>query len=275
MQTHHDVLESDEVAADIHRWRRFVDRKFRWLTRSATAFLAALLIIHVIYPGLLDWLSDHVGFERPSLVAIVALMVLVSVLEHVVAIEQALKRPSVIIRGTRTQAYRELSPLLEERRATQVDLIQFSGQRAIAFLRDLAERRPQTHIRILLMDPATSAEFDGDDKPNHRERISTTVRELELLAADYRSDGITVEWRYYSVPPSISAILVDDWLVCISWYYCYRNGQARGIVRLRGHLAPAITATDEQATRFLAFARRQFDSLWNGGLPEDGSEGAS
>src|SRR5574341_2532224 len=112
------------------------------------------------------------------------------------------------------------------------------------------------------MQQDAAAAFDKDGRPDHRERISTTVREIELMETDYKDDGFLVDVRYYRTPPGLSAIVVDEELVSVSWYHCYEDPDARGIVRVRGHLAPTITAAGDAARPLLSFSRAQFERVW-------------
>jgi hypothetical protein len=249
---------ANDLGLHLDKLRRIAKYHFRWLTRSALLVLAASILLHLIHPTLIDWLGEALGFAPPSIAATLGLMLLIFLLERFFVLEELILKPAVRISESRTTTYRDLTNVISSRRSVRLDLIQFTGQRAISLLRDLAERAPALRIRILLASPTLADAFDADGSPRHRERLSTTVYELgELL-----DRGIAIEWKYYSAPPTLSAVLCDDWLVAMSWYYYLQEEQASPVVRLRSRLAPAVVGMHAAAGPLISFARNHFDNLW-------------
>lgn len=253
--------EVNSLAIFLSRFSRFFRRSYRWATRSALVLLAGFVVLHLIHPALVDVVGHALHFGNPSLPSVVALMLLVFLLERTMVIEEHLRSSDVIVQTLRPRAYNDLPALVADRRAKRIDAIQFSGHRVLPLIRDLAEAHPNLEMRLLLIDPMIAATFDIDGRPNHRDRIATTLYELNQLA----ERGINIEIRYYAVPPTFSVVMCDEWLIVISWYYCVPDEKIPSILRLRSRAAPAIVAMDEAAKPFLSFGRSEFESLWNVG----------
>jgi hypothetical protein len=255
---------TNDLGLHLDQLRRIAKDHFRWLTRTTLFVLASSILLHLVHPTIIDWLGEALGFAPPSIAATISLMLLVFLLERFFALEELILKPAMHLEESRTAAYRELATLISSRRSVRLDLIQFTGQRAIPLLRDLAECAPALRIRILLAAPTLVDAFDVDGSPRHRERLSTTVYELRELL----DRGIAIEWKYYSAPPTLSAVLCDDWLVAISWYYCFQDESASPVVRLRSRSAPAVVAMHAASRPLISFARNQFDTLWRSGTTD-------
>jgi hypothetical protein len=72
-----------------------------------------------------------------------------------------------------------------------------------------------------------------------------------------------LEIREYDVPPSVSAIMADDRITCLSWYRSWHD-ERTGAVALRGHTSAAIVSSNRDLLRF---SREQFEALWRSGTP--------
>jgi hypothetical protein len=242
------------------RLKRFCVVNIRWITRIVMTGVVVLLGLHVFYPPSVEWVGERLHLAPPSLASVLSLVVVVWLLERVIVLQEEVRRPPVRIHKRRVRAYRELSELIKHHGAKSVDLLQVSGHTALRLLRDIAEDYPQAQVRLLLMHTATAAEFDTDQKPDHRERILTTIREVELIEED--NPGFRVTKKYYTTPPAVSGVVVDRDLVSISWYHCYKDPENPSVVRVRGHLAATVTAVGDAAEPLLSFVRDHFNKVW-------------
>lgn len=249
----------DELETRVQRWKRVAFRHIRSLTRAALLLVVALVILHRLYPPLLDWVGEIIGLPKPSLATIATLIVSLIILERAIVTEELLLQPPLQIYATRTEAYDQLSDFLRDRAITHLDLLQFSGDTARHFLAQVAKRWPKAEIRLLLMHCDIADTFDADNKPNHRERINTTVRHIELLEKDY--PGFKVNIRYYRTQPGLAAV-VGDSFVNVGWYRVFYDPEKPDVIRLRGHNLPAITAVDEKAATLQSFVKRHFGEVW-------------
>lgn len=249
-----------DLGKQFERLKRFGLANVRWITRTAIVLLAGLLILHAVHPPSVEWVGERLHLAPPSLAAILSLAVLVWVLERILVLQARVDRPPVSVHAPRTQAYNMLSELLGQRRVRVADLLQVSGQTAVRFLRDLAESHPNASVRLLLMHPKVAESFDSDNDPNHRDRILTTVREVGLIQKDY--PGFRIQQKFYETPPGVSAIVVDRAVISISWYHCFKDPDHPGVTRVRGHLAPTLTASGEHAQSLISFASEQFEQVW-------------
>lgn len=256
----HQAPDGYDLGALLDRFKLFCLVNVRWLTRAVMVLLTALLLLHAFYPPSIEWVGERLHLAPPSLAAILALVVAVWLLERVIVLQGEMRRPPVSVHDRRVMAYRYLSEVIERSGAKQVDLLQLSGQTALRLLRDLGESHPKATVRLLLLHTATATQFDSDQRPDHRDRILTTVREVELMKSDY--PGFTIALKYYRTPPGVSAVVVDHDIVSISWYHCYKDRSQPSVTRVRGHLNPTVTALGDATKPLLSFAQEQFTTLW-------------
>jgi len=244
----------------IGKLRRFFVVNVRWFTRATMLGVGLLILLHQIYPPSVEWVGRPLGLREPSLAGLLGLVAFVLILERVADIEKILTEPPSLIDETRRKAYNRLSQLIDEHGARRVALLQVSGQNVVRFLRDLGDRYPKAEVRLLVMQPDAAAAYDTDLKPDHGARIRTTVQELDLMEVEI--PDFKVQRRYYKTPPGISAIVVDDDIVSISWYALYQDPDNASVVRIRGHLAPTITVVGDAARPLLSYARERFEAIW-------------
>jgi hypothetical protein len=242
--------------------KRAVFRHIRWLTRGAVLVVVGVVIVHRFYPPLIEWLGKIIGIENAILTTSIAILIIsVIMLERMISIEEFQLRPLYQVYTTREQAYNELFAFLIDRniKITRLDLFQFSGDTAVGFLTEVAKRWPQARIRLLLIHPDVANNFDTDTAVNHRARIIRTVSQIAMLQEDHV--GFKVDIGYYRTQPGLAAI-IGDRFVNVGWYRCYTDRARPGIVRLRGHNLPAITAVDEEAATLQSFTKSHFEEVW-------------
>jgi hypothetical protein len=254
-------MAKNEIQERMLNARRFLKRRVRWLTRTANLFIVGLIIAHPFVPELVHMITGLFGFAEPSLAALVALSVLLFVAERVVVIEQVVtddaeNRP-VRVFATNEAAYERLTELIDGMKPRRVDLLQFSGWHTGALIRKLGQITPPPAVRLLLMDPGVADGFDT--REFHRQRIVATDGSARRLKQE---EKLAIDVRYYSSVPSLSAVLVDDAVVNLSWYCCHHE-KAPDICRLLGHSCAAVMGTGPEAAPLLAFARSHFDHVWS------------
>jgi transcriptional regulator with XRE-family HTH domain len=156
-------------------------------------------------------------------------------------------------------AYHHLADLVRARGAEKVDLLQFSGDSVRPLIEAVVERSRAARIRLLLYSPVMARHYDSDNKIDHRGRIATTIGEVRLLETENNLDR-PVEIYYYRTPASVSCAIIDDEIICLSWYRAYRERNSKA-VRLRGHDSAAIVVLGAHDTILQQFARTHFDRI--------------
>jgi hypothetical protein len=256
-------METTEFQGMLTRSTRFFGRNIQWLTRTAILFIMGIVIAHAFFPGFIDMLTAWLGFAEPSLATLLALSLLIFVVERVVRIEQALtdndEPRQLRVFPANEAAYEHVSDLVGRMKPSHVDLLQFSGWHTVALLRKLGQIRPRPNVRLLLMDPEVADRFDADLGQFHRQRIVATEASARRLEMD---EGMSIDVRYYHSTPAVSAVLVDDALVNLSWYSCHEEGTT-AVYRVHGHSCAAIMGGGHEAGPLVTFARRHFDEVWS------------
>src|SRR3712207_633696 len=118
-----------------------------------------------------------------------------------------------------------------------------SQRRVLAFLRTHIKwfnrlSSPKAKVRMLLFDPkeAEDGQFGSDWPRWHAERIRGTHNRIEQIKEDHPDFVVNVD--HYKAMPSVSAVIINNNIVCLSWYRSYFDGN---VMRLRGHNSAAIT----------------------------------
>ncbi|MFZ1090516.1 MAG: helix-turn-helix transcriptional regulator [Xanthobacteraceae bacterium] len=156
-------------------------------------------------------------------------------------------------------AYHHIADLVRGRGAEKVDLLQFSGDTVRPLLEAVAERSRAVKIRLLLYAPVMARQYDSDHKIEHRGRITTTIGEVRLLETENNLEQ-PVEIYHYRTPASVSSVIIDDEIICLSWYRAYREPNSK-TVRLRGHDSAALVILGARDTILQQFARTHFDRI--------------
>ena len=117
---------------------------------------------------------------------------------------------------------------------------------------------------MLLCHPDQANEFDPDWENHHADRIYSTIKAVEMLEREFGQDDFKADMRYYKAMPSVSAVILDDKVVSLSWYRCFHDTdtQGRDVMRIEGHNSAAITGSGELAAPLFSFGHAQFDALW-------------
>jgi transcriptional regulator with XRE-family HTH domain len=156
-------------------------------------------------------------------------------------------------------AYHHMADLVRTRGAENVDLLQFSGDSVRPLLEAVAETSRAAKIRLLLYAPVLARQYDADQAIDHRGRIVTTIGEVRLLETENKLEH-PVEIYHYRTPASVSTAIIDDEIICLSWYRAFREPNSKA-VRLRGHDSAALVVLDARESILQQFARTHFDRL--------------
>lgn len=184
--------------------------------------------------------------------------------------DEALNLPytSLSTYSSKGDAYHDLSEQIQGLTVSRLDLLQFSGQTAVNLLDVVARHSRRVKVRMLLYHPDEAIQFDSDSENHHRDRILWTKNQVGVIEEDLKDEGFKVDIRYYRTPPSISAAILDNKIISVSWYRLYPDPNYHDVVRLRGHNSAAITGgSGEMAVPLLSFAQEQFDALWTEAEP--------
>jgi hypothetical protein len=246
----------------VQKTLRFLTRNIHWLTRLAVVFLVGVAIAHAAFPHYIDELGKRLGWAHPSLASLLGLSLLIFILERVVVLEDAVAevnrdRP-IRIFATNEAAYGHLTDLIGKVGVKRVDLLQFSGFYALPFLSRLAQVSPRAKVRLLLVDPTVAEQFDVDEAEFHRQRLGATEATVRRLEKDH---GLSVQVRHYRTGPGVSAVIVDEAVVNLSWYSALEECGS-SIRRLAGHSSAAVMGMGLQGVPLIDFARKHFDGVW-------------
>ena len=128
---------------------------------------------------------------------------------------------------------------------------------AEVILNAVSERSPKARVRLLLAKESMADAYDTDGNPRHSARIQSLTDHVRLK--ELEKTGFKVDIRNYDTPASVSAVIVDDKIISLSWYRVFPDGE---IPRIRGHTSPTVTLDGAAAKTFLNFGREQFNALW-------------
>jgi len=167
----------------------------------------------------------------------------------------------------RDEAYRTtIRGLLSTHTVQNIDLLQFSGFTAIPVLEAVANHSPDAYIRLLLAAPKTAALYGRDNRQDiHQSRITSTIDQCNIIMQDTvkkKQDAqLTIDIWHYSVPPTFSGIIADDWLVTVGWYWLFATTDSPTGTAILGHKLPVLTVIEKQAKPFIAMVRDQITAL--------------
>jgi hypothetical protein len=221
----------------------------RWVWKSLLGNLDTLAVILVAL-GLSVFSvvgTASVRYVLSGTLAVLALLAF-SVLRNRLTDEEmsrTLTRMSVTRNGALTQeeAYEELERYVSARRIHSAILIQYSCTSARKLLKALL--RSGAHVTVYIQDEGTAERVGSVEQA---ERVRSTVRFLRgELAGLFDSTKLSV--RKYRTPCSVSAVKIDDQVLCMGWYtYEHveddtRNKEYRDDeVQISGHDVAAVMA---------------------------------
>ena len=221
----------------------------RWTWKSLLRNLDTLAVILVAL-GLSVFSvvgTASVRFVLSGTLAVLALLAF-SVLRNRLTDEemsQTLTRMSVTRNGALTQedAYAALESYVGAHRVRSAILIQYSCTSARNLLKALL--RSGAHVTVYIQDEGTAEQVGSREQA---ERVRSTVRFLRgELAGLYDPARLSV--RKYRAPCSVSAVKIDDQVLCMGWYtYEHVDGDKRNqeyrddAVQISGHDVAAVMA---------------------------------
>jgi nucleoside 2-deoxyribosyltransferase len=173
-------------------------------------------------------------------------------------------RPSVQVDAERRSQTKRLCDYIADRQPKSVDILQFS---LVAVRDDLFQalwRSPETVVRVLLLDPDYAAEKYGNlsrtDVLEGTELIKNLPERTLKFAPRPTPRCPTFGLWYYKHQPSVAAVMVDDKLIQLGWYFHEPDPDSGGI-SVKGSHQPGILARDEEARTLMEPIRNHFSSI--------------
>lgn len=248
-----------------HTVVKWVKPRIRYFTRPvaviAFAVVATRALLTLFFKELPEVVSHFLGLTFQEAVVVAMFMI---VLERVVVVQQLLETHlqqsrEVISYKSRVEAFTELCHIVRERAnlVTKVDLLQFSGSTAVAFLQVVAAECPNAAIRLFLFDPSKADRFD--EPGFHRDRIAHTMTVVKTIKED--RPNLQIDVWFYDSDPGIAAAVVDNWAVSVGWYRVYPNNAAPTGRSLRSHADAGLTLLDSEAEPVRTMVERQMNAL--------------
>jgi hypothetical protein len=237
--------EHYEIRAVLHWLKHSFLQRIRWLTRIALLLFLLFMILHVVYPPIIEWINKALHFPEPSLPAVLSLAVLVVILERVFVLEETLEEVrqerSCRVYAEQQRMYRELERLVDEFGAKRAVLIQYSCSTCLSLVRTLLAKGAD--VTVYIQSPQTASAVGSSLQRGRIERRRLDM--INELAELYSSKKFHP--FHYSAPASISGVLIDESFLGIGWYiYRHiddtnrRNVVTGDHVQLLGHNVPAI-----------------------------------
>ncbi|MFY9558919.1 MAG: hypothetical protein WAQ52_01675 [Terriglobales bacterium] len=226
-------------------------RVFNWLVVIAYAIGIA---IHERFPEAIAWLT-------PGVKTAVALAVFALMADRILRVHSVVCESPLSIHKTRESAYKELVQLVAKYSPKRVDLIQFSGKTAVDLIKTIAALDRPVQVRLFLVSPDQAAGFDRDIESAvgwHIGRINDTLAEASI--AHQQHPTCEIKAYHYTSPAGPSVVVIDSWIASLGWYHCFSDASQSGIMRVRGHAAPAVNVTDARSP-LLWFAQEQIRNI--------------
>ncbi|MGW2702406.1 hypothetical protein [Streptomyces sp. NPDC001340] len=266
-----------KVPVAVRRGRNFLLRKIKWFTRLLIVILGVAMALGFLGHNLIDAFSTRLGFpQEPSLLTILLLTVLVYLLERAIVVEtDLLTKLPLRVDLKKEDIYAELGTNIGAAEVKRIDLLEFSGQTAVGLIKQVVRSWPRANIRLLLCDPDVAMNFDTDREFSHKDRLMATRDALDQEVEVERTspDGATeLDVRVYKIDPCMSAMIVNEKAVCVSWYRIFQD-HGTGIIRLSGNDSVAVYGDGYRSNALISMAQKQFSSLWATADPIDRETG--
>jgi len=184
------------------------------------------------------------------------------------AIEAFLKQigfglPSVQVSSERKTQTPFLVGYIARIKPRNVDILHLSLVAMADEILNAVGKCPDVTIRLLLMHPDEAARYAL--RNSHREDVLATERLVKRnlqTALMYEYIRPTIGLWYYRHEPSLAALMIDDALVQLGWYYREPVPGDPTKVRLRGHTEPGVLAEGDTARELLPKIRAHFNAVW-------------
>ena len=172
-------------------------------------------------------------------------------------------KPTLQVDATRKFQTRLVCNHIVEKKPKRVDILQFS---MLALREDLFEalwKSPDTVVRLLLLHPdyaETYSRYGRTDILRTEELVRELPDRTRTFARQPRPACPTVGLWYYRHPPGAAAVIVDDNLLQLGWYF-YEPDSSSEHICVRGNDQPAVLAWDKDALKLLGPIRDHFSSV--------------
>lgn len=172
-------------------------------------------------------------------------------------------KPTLQVDVVRKDQTTLLCNYIAEKKPTRVDILQFSLLALRERLFEALWKSPETVVRLLLVHPDCAGMYS---KYGRKDVLQTEdlVRELpertRTFAPQPRPPCPTVGLWYYKHQPSAAAVIVDDKLLQLGWYFHEPTPGSQQIF-VRGNDQPSVLALDKDALKLLGPISDRFSSV--------------
>jgi hypothetical protein len=127
---------------------------------------------------------------------------------------------------------------------------------------------PNVIVSLLLMHPDEAARYAlGAGHSQDVRSTETLLSGIPTAAQVYGFQCPTVGLWYYRHEPSVAAVLIEDDLIQLGWYFREVVPGGPGKLRIRGHDQPAILAEGDSARRLMPKLREHLSAVWSEAEP--------
>jgi nucleoside 2-deoxyribosyltransferase len=172
-------------------------------------------------------------------------------------------RPTLRVDPIRRAQSQLLANHIAEKKPKRVDILQFS----MLALRDSLTyglwRSPTTIVRALLLHPEiadTYSRYGRDDVLQTTEFVRSLPDKTRRFAPSPKPPCATVGLWYYRGLPSVAAVIVDDSLIQLGWYF-HEPGEDPDSIIVRGNDQPSVMAWEKDAQKLLEPIRDHFELI--------------
>ena len=158
----------------------------------------------------------------------------------------------------------------------RIDILQFSlralGQELFEALWECSD----VSVRMVLMHPRRARTYA--QRQSHADDVKWTENQVRGLAdavTVHRRNQPTVGLWYYSHEPSIAAVIIDQSVVQVGWYFRDPVPGKAHRLKVTGHNRPALLAAGAAARKLLPAIRSHFLSVLGGAEPASPDWGIS
>ncbi len=173
--------------------------------------------------------------------------------------------PNLRIKNERWRQTLEICDYIQKNRPKRIDILQLSltALWSLDFWATFTECR-DVKVRILLMQPDLAARYAL--RQWHRQavlRVADQIRQIEIENSKNPNRPTVGIW-YYNHDPSVAAIIVDEDVIQLGWYFVHSDPDHAPLLHVSGHDSPGLLAFGSEAKLLLPKVRAHFDSVLAG-----------
>jgi len=169
-------------------------------------------------------------------------------------------------KAKRSLQTQDISDYIQKHSPKRIDILHFSmmALSTDAFWEAFKGCR-DAKIRILLIDPERAARRYSHGELN-RDNVKRIAAQVEELETEQQADPNrpTVGIWYYDHAPSVAAVIVDEGLIQLGWYFVRADSAQPSQLKVSGHDCPGVLALGDEAKILLPKVRAHFDAVLAG-----------